>query len=338
MWRNADVVDFISWLRAHNDTRRSEDRAGFYGLDLYSLRVSIAAILEYLDRVDPEAASRARYRYACFDQFAEEPQAYGYATEFGLTPTCEREAIAQLVDLQGRRVEAARPGARDAAEDRFHSEQNARLVKNAETYYRAMFRGRSESWNVRDRHMVDTLDELARFLSSRLRHPARLVIWAHNSHLGDARATEMGHRGELNVGQLVRDRAGADAVLIGFTTHQGTVTAASEWDLPAERKTVRPSLTGSIEHLFHATGLERMFLPLRDDAALAGALSDSRLERAIGVIYVPRTERASHYFMARLARQFDFVLHFDRTTAVEPLERSVGWEAGEAAETYPFGL
>jgi erythromycin esterase-like protein/predicted phosphoribosyltransferase len=346
MWRNVDVVDFVSWLRAHNDTRPPEARAGFYGLDLYSLRASIEAVLDYLDRVDAEAAARARSRYACFDQFAEEPQAYGYATEFSLTPTCEREAVAQLVDLQRLRADAASHGRRDAVEDLFHTEQNARLVKNAETYYRAMFRRRHESWNVRDRHMADTLGELAAFLSTRspARQPrwgagaSRVVVWAHNSHLGDARATEMGDRGELNLGQLVREQAAADAVLIAFTTHDGTVTAASEWNLPPERKSVRPSLPGSFEHLFHGTGVDRMLLPLRDDLVLAGTVAESRLERAIGVIYLPRSERSSHYFRARLTRQFDFVLHFDRTTAVEPLERSVGWEAGEPAETFPSGL
>jgi erythromycin esterase-like protein len=203
-----------------------------------------------------------------------------------------------------------------------------------------MFRGRHDSWNVRDRHLADTLEELARFLSTRIFSlaPTRMVVWAHNSHLGDARATEMGDRGELNVGQLLRERAPRETVLMGFTTHDGTVTAASEWDRPPERKTIPPSLPGSFEHLFHSTAVDRMLLPLRDDLALAGAVAGSRLERAIGVIYLPRSERTSHYFAARLARQFDFVLHFDRTTAVEPLERSVGWEAGEPAETFPFGL
>ncbi len=337
MWRNVDVVDFVSWLRAFNDTRPPEARAGFYGLDLYSLRTSVQAVLQHLDRIDPGAAARARARYACFDQFAEESQASGYATAFGLTPTCEREALAQLVEMQRLRGQAVRGDRRDAGEDLFHAEQNARLVKNAETYYRAMFGGRHASWNVRDRHMADTLDELARFLSTRI-PAARIVVWAHNSHLGDARLTEMGDRGELNVGQLVRERAGRETVLIGLTTHEGTVTAASEWDLPPERKAVRPSLPESYEHLLHDTRLQRLLLPLRDDVDLAGAVAVPRLERAIGVIYLPRSERTSHYFMARLAGQFDFVLHFDRTTAVEPLEPSVGWETGEPAETYPSGL
>jgi len=336
MWRNTDVVDFVGWLRAHNDTQPAERRVGFYGIDLYSLRTSMEAVLTYLRKIDPEAATRARQRYACFDQFGEEPQSYGYAAQLGLTPTCEREAIAQLVEMQRQRAAYASRDGRVARDDFFYAEQNARLVANAEQHYRSMFRGRDESWNLRDRHMTDTIGELARFLSAN--GSARIVVWAHNSHLGDARATDMGRRGELNVGQLVRERFGTDAVLIGQTTHTGTVTAASDWDQPAERKTVRPSMPGSYERLFHESGLDRFLLPLRYDIALAGALTDQRLERAIGVIYLPRTERISHYFAADIASQFDFVIHFDETTAVEPLERTVGWEAGEAAETFPTGL
>src|SRR5436190_5116997 len=350
-WRNTDVVDFVGWLRAHNDTIAPEARAGFYGLDLYSLRASVEAVLRYLDRADPAAAARTRARYGCFEEFVDDPQGYGYTTDLALTPTCEVEAVAQLVEMQRLRAERVHGDGRGAArgashanhgnhlgaDELFQSEQNARLVKNAEEYYRSMFRGRHESWNLRDRHMAETLRELAAFLSPRS-NGARIVVWAHNSHLGDARATEMGERGELNVGQLVRERSGADAVLIGLTTHEGTVTAASEWGQPPERKIFRPSLPGSIERLLHDTGVERMLLPIRDDATLAGALSDPRLERAIGVVYLPHSERMSHYFRAHVARQFDFVLHFDRTTAVEPLERSVGWETGEPAETFPSGL
>jgi erythromycin esterase-like protein/predicted phosphoribosyltransferase len=203
MWRNTAVVDFVAWLRAHNDTQPPEQRVGFYGIDLYSLRTSMEAVLEYLTKVDPEASVRARQRYACFDQFREEPQAYGYATEFGLTPTCEREVIAELMELQRRRGEYASRDGRVARDDYFFAEQNARLVKNAEEYYRVMFRGRDESWNLRDRHMTDTLLELIKFLSAEGR-AAKVVVWAHNSHLGDARATQMGDLGELNLGQLVR--------------------------------------------------------------------------------------------------------------------------------------
>jgi erythromycin esterase-like protein/predicted phosphoribosyltransferase len=337
MWRNTDVAAFISWLRAHNDTQAAERRVGFYGLDLYSLRASMNAVLAYLAKVDPDAARRARARYACCDQFGEEPQTYGYATEFGLTPTCEREVVTALVELQRQRAAYTSRDGRVARDEFFYAEQNARLVRNAEAYYRSMFRGREESWNLRDRHMTDTLGELLQFLAP-AGGSARIVVWAHNSHLGDARATEMRRRGELNVGQLIRERFGMRAVLIGQTTHTGTVTATSEWDQPAERKTLRPSLVGSYERLFHDTGLDRCLVPMRDDLVLASALADGRLERAIGVIYLPRTERVSHYFTARLPNQFDFVLHFDETTALEPLERTVGWEAGEPAETFPSGL
>jgi erythromycin esterase-like protein/adenine/guanine phosphoribosyltransferase-like PRPP-binding protein len=337
MWRNADVLDFITWLRAYNDTQAVGRRVGFYGMDLYSLRASIEAVLAYLSNVDPDAARRARIRYGCFDQFGDELQGYGYAASFGLTATCEREVLAQLVDLQRQRATYASRDGHVAEEDFFFASQNARLVKNAEAYYRAMFTGRAESWNLRDEHMTQTLKDLLAFLERR-RPDARLVVWAHNSHLGDARATDMGKSGELNVGQLVRQHFREDAVNIGFTTHTGTVTAASEWDGPPERKHVRASLPGSYERLFHDSGVGRFLLPLARDGALADALAGSRLERAIGVLYVPRTERESHYFRATLAEQFDFVIHIDETRAVEPLERSAGWEAGEMAETYPSGL
>jgi erythromycin esterase-like protein/predicted phosphoribosyltransferase len=337
MWRNTDVVAFVEWLRAHNDTQPVDRRAGFYGIDLYSLRTSIQAVLEYLSKVDPAAARVARARYACFDHFGDELQSYGLATESQLADSCEQQAVSQLVDLQRRRAEYASRDGRIARDDFFYAEQNARLVRDAEQYYRTMFRGRHESWNLRDRHMADTLGDLLRFLDQS-GSQSRVIVWAHNSHLGDARATEMGEHGELNVGQLVRERFGTDAVLVGFTTYTGTVTAASDWDEPAQRKTVRPGLAGSYERLLHDTGIPRFILPLRDDARLSRALASRRLERAIGVIYRPDTERTSHYFHARLANQFDFVLHFDRTTALEPLERTAGWEAGEPAETYPSGL
>ncbi len=337
MWRNADVLEFIGWLRTYNDAHPVERQVGFYGLDLYSLRASIEAVLAYLSKVDPDAARRARLRYACFDQFGDEPQQYGYATSFGLTPTCEREVLATLVDLQRRRSEYAARDGRVASDDYFFAAQNARLVRNAEEYYRTMFRGRVDSWNVRDGHMAETVRELLAHLEKE-RPGARLVLWAHNSHLGDARATDMGRSGELNVGQLLREHFGTAVVNIGFTTHTGTVTAASEWDNPPERKHVRPSAAGSYERLFHDAGLERFLLRLERDSALSRALAGPLLERAIGVLYLPQTERQSHYFYAHLPDQFDFLIHIDQTRAVEPLERSAGWEAGELAETYPSGL
>jgi erythromycin esterase-like protein/predicted phosphoribosyltransferase len=337
MWRNADVLDFVGWLRTHNDTQPADRRSGVYGLDLYSLRASTQAVLAYLDKVDPAAARSARTRYGCFDQFGAEMQQYGYAAAFGLAPSCERDAVSQLTDLHRRRAEYASRDGRVAADEFFFAEQNARLVKNAEAYYRTMFAGRAESWNLRDRHMTETLGELLTFLD-RTRPGARLVVWAHNSHLGDARATEMGEGGELNVGQLVREAHGARAVLVGLTTYAGTVTAATEWDGPAHRRHVRPALAGSYEHVFHEAGVPRFLLPLRTDLDLASALSRPHLERAIGVLYLPETERRSHYFHARLPEQFDYVLHFDETRAVEPLERSALWKAGEMAETFPSGL
>lgn len=338
MWRNADVLDFIGWMRAHNEALAARQlQAGFYGLDLYSMHASIQAVLEYLDKVDPEGARRARHRYACFEHFGEDPQEYGYAAGLGLSSTCEREVIEQLIDLQRRAADYARRDGRIAADDFFYAEQNARLVRNAEEYYRAMFRGRIASWNLRDRHMAQTLDALAEHLRGNDQR-AKIVLWAHNSHLGDARATQMGRRGELNVGQLIRERYGRECVLIGFTTYSGTVTAASNWGGQAERKRVRPALAESYEALFHAVGAPRFLLRLRDGGQVSHGLAEPMLERAIGVIYLPESELASHYFSASLARQFDAILHFDQTRAVEPLERTSEWTAGEPAETFPSGM
>ncbi|HEU5169913.1 MAG TPA: erythromycin esterase family protein [Gemmatimonadales bacterium] len=339
MWRNADVLDFVGWLRAWNDEReRDTTKVGFYGLDLYSLHASMQAVLGYLQVVDPEAAERAARRYACFDHFGTDPQEYGYATAFGLAPSCEAEVIGQLVELRAAAEDYARRNGRVAPDDLFFAEQNAQVVRTAEHYYRTMFRSRTGSWNLRDRHMADTLDALGAFLETQAT-PARIVVWAHNSHLGDARATEMGTHGEWNVGQLARERFGADAVLVGFTTYTGTVTAASDWGAAVERKIVRPALADSYEALFHGLGVGNFFLDLHAPAAV-DALESPRLERAIGVIYRPDTERMSHYFHARLPRQFDAVFHYDRTRAVEPLERTPVWERGEAElpETYPSAL
>ncbi len=336
MWRNADVLDFIGWLRAYNDGRPANlPKVGFYGIDLYSLYSSIEAVINYLDKVDPEAARRARERYACLEHFGNDPQAYGYAAQFGVE-SCEDEVISQLVELQRHLGEYARRDGRVPEDEHFYAEQNARLAKNAEEYYRSMFRGRVSSWNLRDRHMAETLDALVAHFDSQGRH-TKVVVWAHNSHLGDARATEMGEGGELNVGQLVRERYGRAAVLVGFSSYTGTVTAASDWGMPAERKRVRPALPDSYEALFHQTGLPNFLLLLREQD-IAADLRAARLERAIGVIYRPETERWSHYFHARLSDQFDAMLHFDATRAVEPLERTSGWEEGELPETYPAGV
>lgn len=335
MWRNADVLDFVGWLREHNDAH--DRKVGFYGLDLYSLRASADAVIRYLRVVDPEAAHRAQVRYACFDHFGGDVQAYARTAGLGLTTSCEREVVSQLVELRRSAADYARRDGRVAADDLFVAEQNARLVKNAEAYYRTMFRGHVASWNLRDRHMVETLDALGAHLTAQRGRPARIVVWAHNSHLGDARATEMGRHGELNVGQLVRERHGGNALLVGFTTYAGTVTAASDWDEPAERKIVRPALPGSHEAALHAAGIGNFALDLRRSID-SDPLLAPRLERAIGVVYRPDTERHSHYFEAVLPRQFDVVLHYDHTRAVEPLERTALWERGEVPETYPSAL
>ncbi len=337
MWRNRVVLEFVDWLRAYNDALPAgTPKTGFYGLDLYSLGESIEAVISYLDEVDPEAARRARARYACFDHFTADPQAYGFATSYGTTEPCQDAVVEQLVELRRRAAELTRQDGQVAEDEFFAAEQNARLAQNAEAYYRAMFHGRVSSWNLRDRHMAETLEALVAHLDRNGRQ-TKVVVWAHNSHLGDARATEMGESGELNLGQLVRERVERDAVLIGFSTYQGTVTAASDWGDPGERKRVQPGLPSSYEELFHETDLPQFLLPLRDGGEAAGRLHEPRLQRAIGVIYRPETERWSHYFHARLADQFDALIHLDETRALEPLDTDPGWQEGELPATFPSG-
>ena len=336
MWRNTVVREFVAWLREHNDLPGAA-KVGFYGLDLYSLNASIAAVVDYLDDVDPEAARRARARYGCFDHFGDDAQAYGYVTGLGAAEPCEENVVAQLMELQRRTAELASRDGWGGEDAFFSAEQNARLARDAEAYYRSMFRGRESSWNLRDRHMAETLEALSSHLDRRLGR-SKVVVWAHNSHLGDARATDMGRSGEFNLGQLVRERAGNDAVLVGFTTYTGTVSAASDWGGPAERKRVRPALPGSYEALLHGVGLPAFLLPLRDGGLATEVLRRERLERAIGVVYRPETERVSHYLHARLPDQFDAVVHLDETTALQPLDADPGWERGEVPDTYPFAV
>jgi erythromycin esterase-like protein len=336
MWRNADVLDFVGWLKDFNGNKPPNRQAGFYGLDLYSLHASMRSVLDYLDKVDPEAAKRARFRYSCFEDFGEDAQSYGYAASFDMRMSCEDEAVKQLLELQRRATEYANRDGFVARDEYFFAEQNARLVKNAEEYYRQMFRGRVSSWNLRDRHMAETLYALAAHLESE-RQPAKIVVWAHNSHLGDARATYMGERGEWNVGQLVRQQYKDDTILIGFTTYSGTVAAADNWDEPAQIKKVRPALKNSYELLFHETEIPNFFLNLRD-AEMKEILPQKLLERAIGVIYRPETERVSHYFDANLSEQFDGIIHFDETRAVEPLDNDADVAHEDLPETFPEGM
>jgi erythromycin esterase-like protein len=330
------VVEFLQWLKSWNDRQRpGPQRAGFFGLDLYSLYGSISAVIEYLHKVDPLAEKKARQAYSCFDHFAEDSQQYGFSAASGIMESCEKIVIKQWRELQQREGQySLRDGEQEGF---FFAEQNARLIKNEEEYYRSMFQGRSSSWNLRDTHMSETFEALVKYLS-RFRPDPKIVIWAHNSHLGDARATQMGERGELNLGQLIRERYPNDSFLLGFTTYTGTVTAASEWGLPPQQKRVRPGMKGSFENLFHDVGREAFFLNFRGGGKVAAALRDRRLERAIGVIYLPETEFYSHYFNARLPSQFDAVIHIDRTTALTPLEKNPEWNSIEPPEAFPTGL
>ncbi|WP_227982764.1 erythromycin esterase family protein [Nocardia spumae] len=336
MWRNTVVRDFIGWLRLHNDYqhRIGGPRTGFYGLDLYSMHRSMRHVVDYLREVDPAAAERAQRRYACFDRTSEnDSQAYGFAAAFGAGHSCQAEAVRQLVDLQ--RNAGIHQQVVDG-EASFDALRNAWAVRNAEAYYRAMFGDRVSSWNLRDEHMADTLDALSAHLS-RDGEPARIVVWAHNSHVGDARATEMGADGQISLGQLVRERHGTDCRTIGFTTSRGSVTAASEWDGECEHKTVRPALASSIEELLHDTG-RHSFLIRTDADGVTEILRSPRLERAIGVIYRPSSERHSHYFHSRPAERYDAIIHIDNTTAVRPLEPSPAWTTAATPDTYPSGL
>ncbi len=338
MWRNRDVRDFVEWLRDHNASRPPDDRVRFYGLDLYSLDASIDAVIRYLEAVDPEEAARARERYGCFDRLGgREGQSYGYALAYQGAVPCEDEVVRQLVALRANTAEYVRRDGMDAFDEAFFAEQNAVVVRDAEEYYQQMYRADVSSWNLRDRHMANTADALLEHLAHRHHRPA-IAVWEHNSHVGDARATGMGARGELNVGQLVRQRYGDSTVLLGFTTFTGEVTAARDWGARAERRTVVPARFDSFEALFHEVGGTEWWIDCADPA-VRDALAQPRLERAIGVIYRPETERQSHYFPASIAEQFDVVVHIDTTHAVRPLEPTEHWLRGEEPpETYPTGL
>ncbi len=327
MWRNAEVRGFVDWLRGHNAVFKPTERVAFYGLDLYSLYSSIRAVLDYLDAVDPASAKVARRRYGCLTPWQADPATYGRAALTGSYPTCEDDVARALTDLLGKRAAyAAQDGERflDAV-------QNARLVANAERYYRIMYYGSRASWNLRDEHMFETLKTLLAYKGPN----SKAIVWAHNSHIGNAAATEMSARGEHNIGQLCREAFGDACYAIGFGTDHGTVAAASDWDEPMEIKQVRPSLAGSYERLCHEAGVPRFMLPLRGESVHARGLTTPRLERAIGVIYRPESERLSHYFEAVLPRQFDEYVWFDQTKAVTPFKTQ---ELEAMPDTYPFGL
>jgi len=327
MWRNQETRALVDWLRGHNRELAVERRVGFYGLDLYSLHTSIAAVLDYLDAVDPATAAVARQRYGCLTPWESDPAAYGHAALTARYRTCEGEVVRMLQELlDGRLRYLGSDGERY-----FDAVQNARLVTQAERYYRAMYYGGPASWNLRDTHMFQTLRRVLQARGT----GSKAVVWAHNSHLGDASATEMGARGEINVGQLCRQELGDAAYAIGFGTDHGTVAAASDWGGAMEIKRVRPSDPRSYERLCHASGVARFLLGLRAAGELRDGLMEPRLERAIGVIYRPESELASHYFSAHLPRQFDEYVWIDETRAVQPL---ASHEVAGLPETYPFGL
>lgn len=330
MWRNTDVAAFIAWLREHNEGQDASKRVGFYGLDIYNMGGSIAAVLAYLDDVDPQAAAVARERYGCLTPWQREPSTYGRAVLTESYKKCEQAVIAQCRELLRKQLDYAK----EDPDEFVDAAQNARLIASAERYYRIMYYGGAESWNLRDTHMFETLGHI---LDAR-GPDAKAVVWAHNSHIGDARATEMGSlRDELNIGQLCRERFGEDAALIGFSTHSGTVAAASDWDGPMEIKKVRPSHRDSYERLMHDSGGNRFLLDMSRDEAVRRRLMEAHLERFIGVIYRPDTELLSHYANASLPQQFDAVVWFDETNAVTPLSpEHVKTDA--LPDTYPFGM
>lgn len=329
MWRNREILRFADWLRGHNALRDEASKASFHGLDIYSLSESIAAVLSYLERVDPQEAARARLRYGCMMPWQEQPAAYGRAVVSGQFDGCEAPIIDELKALLDKRIDYLR----DTGEDWFDAVQNARIVRGAEHYYRAIYEGSSAAWNLRDRHMFQTLQSLLGHRGEK----TKTVVWAHNSHIGDASATAMGWRGEYNIGQLCRLAHGDDCVLIGFGTDCGSVAAASDWGSTYEVKSVRHARADSYEHAFRATGLARSLTDWRgrEKQALANCLRETLLERAIGVVYRPESERQSHYFEAILADQFDAWVWFEKTHAVSPLGRET---PHGAPETYPFGV
>jgi erythromycin esterase-like protein len=335
MWRNTDVDAFVRWMRRHNQDRAYEAMCGFYGLDLYNLSASMRAVIDFLEVEDPELASLAHRRYGCLDPWADNPQLYGRFSLLEGYARCEVGVAQMLKDLLQKQIDCFA----EECDEWLDAAANARLVKDAEAYYRVMYHGSAESWNLRDTHMFETLNMILDAKGP----DSKAIVWAHNSHIGNAAFTDMGmHREELNIGQLAKEKFGDKARLIGFGTHRGTVAAADDWDQPMKVKRVNPSLPESHERKSHEAEIPSFLLDLRDgqiDERLRAELMEPRLERFIGVIYRPETERWSHYSEAILPRQFDGWVWFDETNAVTPLpgEQRVGRAVGED-ETYPFGL
>lgn len=337
MWRNSEVLGFIEWLKAYNSILRPEEPCGFYGLDLYSMRASIGAVVRYLESVDPEEARAARQRYSCFGRFNNDPQSYGAAMASGVLDSCEQKALEQVMEMQRRAMKYLESDGYFANDDYFSAQQNAQIITKAEEYYRAMYRGQLNTWNLRDRHMFTTLKRITGFLGLKAEREMCTVVWAHNSHLGNAAATSMGRRGDFNIGQLVREQYPEDSISIGFSTSTGTVTAAMEWDEPPETMELRSPIIGSYEELFSRAERREFILDLREPA-LKNMLSEERMQRAIGVIYRPESERRSHYLSTSLPLQFDFMIHINETSALDPLPVFMHPRMGDMDETYPTGL
>ena len=335
MWRNREFDAFVGWLRQHNAGRSYDQMTGFYGLDLYNLSASMQAVTDFLEREDPELARLAHRRYACLEPWAEEPQLYGRNALLEGYARCEVGVVQMLKDLLQKQIDCFA----EECDEWLDAQANARLVKDAEAYYRVMYHGSAASWNLRDTHMFETFNMIFDAKAPN----SKAIIWAHNSHIGNAAFTEMGQgRDELNVGQLVKEKFRQQARLIGFGTHTGTVAAADDWDEPMKVKRVRPSLPDSYERMAHDSEIPSFLLDLREgerDERLAAELMEPRLERFIGVIYRPETERWSHYSQAILPRQFDAYVWFDETEAVNPLPAELRpGESPSVEETYPFGL
>lgn len=341
MWRNKEFASLVQWLRTYNQgVCEKSDVIDIFGLDVYSLHRSIEIIISELEKIDLQAAKEARSRYACFDAY-QDPQEYGYISSLFLNKTCHSEVMDQFIDLKNKEISFFKNEDMDPEEEKFYIEQNALVIKNAEEYYRSLFgQPPSVSWNIRDRHMMQTVSAIEQYKKETTGQDAKIIIWAHNSHVGDARGTQMASYGQINIGQLAKELYGAGAISVGFTMYTGTVSAASAWGGNVERKYVQPAFEDSIESFFHLSDKKAFYIALDEDPAIYQFFdTKDYLQRAIGVVYLPQVERHSHYFSAEITRQFDVIIHFDVSHAVEPFDKSTEWqEAEDAPETFPFGV
>ncbi len=331
MWQNTEILKLIIWLKDFN--KEKKEKINFFGLDLYSMYKSVDVIISYLEKVDAKAADEAKYYYSCFEQFRRDPQAYGYYVFSQLSESCQNEVIQELKNLENLQWKLIKEK-KISQDDSFYLMQNAKVVKNSEIYYRSLYINEVNNWNLRDSHMMETLEEIIKYYNKKGIKKPKIIVWAHNSHIGNSAFTQMSLQEEFNIGQLVKEKFNNNSFSLGFTTYNGTVSAASNWDNPVERKIIRNALPESYEFLFHQIGIANFLLILNEKNLIPKNL----LERAIGVVYMPQTERMSHYFYADLENQFDAVIHCDKTTALEPLEKTSKWIDGEVPETYPSGL